>query len=251
MNKLRIISSILAVTVAMVWPTAAIQAAGTDAAGRAGAAAAQQSDTVVEEIVVTAVRKKSAFERPYSSIDGKRFFAGPFGDTDYIRAISRELKHQGQMQRVVTRRIHMPHEYAGSSLARYRYASADDCGIDRFRFYEGDGNFMALGYLDKKHEIIFDVIKGGGPFASPGLWGPYDQILGKKRHAMKMIMGDASKDGMGLLKSGYAIGMKPDMPGYELRESGRIYRSAVRKTGRCLAGKPHFADVGDPLVSKK
>lgn len=251
MKTLKISVSVLAVTLAMVWPTAATRAAGTNAASPAGASAARQSDTVVEEIVVTGVRKRKAYDRPYTSIDGKRFFEGPFGETDYILAISRLLKHQGRMQRVVTRRIHMPHEYAGSSLARYRYAAIDDCGIDRFTYYEGGDNFMALGYLDENNEIIFDVLKGGGPFASPGLWGPYDQILGKHRHAMKMIMGNASRDGMGFLKSGYAVGMKPDMPGYELRDSGRLYQAAVRRVGQCLAEKPHLADVGGPLVSKK
>jgi hypothetical protein len=203
----------------------------------------------IEEIVVKAVRQRSPYERPYVNVDGKRFFEGPYGDYSYILAIGQELKNRGDMKRIFTRRIAMPHEYASSSLDQYDYPLADDCGIDKFKFYDGGGKFMALGYVEGKKEIIFDVLIGGGPFSAPGIWGPYDQILGK-RHKMKLIMGNAAEDGMGNLKSGYAIGLKAALPGYELRENGRAYSDAVEKTGKCLADKIDMEAARRLLSSK-
>lgn len=202
----------------------------------------------VEEVVVRGVRQKKAFERDYVNVAGKRFFDGPYGDQSFILAIGQELKNRGEMQRVFTRRIKMPQDYPGSSLDRYRYPLADECGIEKFSFYDG-GEFMALGYKEGEKEIIFDVLIGGGPFSSPGIWGPYDQILGK-RHGMKLIMGDSEKDGMGLLKSGYAVGMKADMPTYELQEHGDIYRTAVDTAGQCLSDKINI-EAAKNLLSRK
>ena len=190
----------------------------------------------LEEVVVRAVRTRKSFERRYKNVQGKRFFDGPHGDSKFILAIGQELKNRGEKKRVFTRRIKMPQTYSASSLDRYTYALADDCGIEKFKFYEGGEDFMALGYVQGKKEIIFDVLTGGGPFASPGVWGPYDQILGK-RHKMKLIMGDASKDGMGLLKSGYSVGMKADLPSYELQAHGDVYGTAISTTGQCLSDK--------------
>lgn len=190
----------------------------------------------IEEVVVRAVRQRKSFEREYTSVAGKRFFDGPYGENKLILAISQELKNRGEKKRIFTRRIKMPQDYAASSLDRYHYPLADECGIEKFKFYQGGDDFMALGYQAGKKEILFDVMTGGGPFAAPGVWGPYDQILGK-RHKMKLIMGDASKDGMGLLKSGYAVGLKASIPTYAMQEYGENYNIALNNTGRCIAEK--------------
>lgn len=133
----------------------------------------------------------------------------------------------------------MPPDFPGSSLNRYHYPVADECGIEKFQLFDG-GEFIALGYEvslgGDKTEIIFDVLTGGGPFSAPSLWGPYDQIL-NRRHRMEMIMGDAAKDGMGLMKSGYSVGMKADLSSYEFTETGDVYGNAVSTTGQCLAEK--------------
>ena len=202
----------------------------------------------VEEVVVSAVRERKSFERQYMNVEGKRFFDGPYGNQSYILAIGQELKNRGEMKRIFTRRITMPQDYPGSSLNLYSYPLADDCGIEKFNFYDG-GEFMALGLANGNKEVIFDVLIGGGPFSSPGVWGPYDQIVGKQ-HRMKMIMGDAAKDGMGLLKSGYAVGMKADLPTYELQESGDIYSAAVDTVGQCLSDKINI-EAAKKLLSKK
>ncbi|MFQ5660583.1 MAG: hypothetical protein ACE5GZ_09155 [Gammaproteobacteria bacterium] len=189
----------------------------------------------VEEVVVTGSRIKKEWERQYKSVAGKRIFRGPYGDTHFIIAISQELKNRGEKKRVFTRGITMPHEYTSSSLDRYNYLIEEECGINNFKFYEGP-DFTALGYIEGKREILFDVMTGGGPFSSPGIWGPYDQIIGK-RHKMKMIMGDAKKDGLGMIKGGYAIGMKAALPSYELQEQGDLYGGIVKTTGQCLTDK--------------
>jgi hypothetical protein len=195
----------------------------------------------IEEIVVTAQRRKGMLDelnREYKSVDGKRIFEGPHGEMRFILAIGQEIKNKGEMKRIMSRRITMPADFPGSSLNRYQYPVAHECGIEKFQLFDG-GEFMALGYemnTGSGTEILFDVMLGGGPFSAPGIWGPYDQVLGR-RHKMELIMGDAQSDGMGLLQSGYAVGMKADLPTYDLMDLGDIYGSAVSATGQCLANK--------------
>jgi hypothetical protein len=206
----------------------------------------------VEEIVVRAQRQNGMLDdlkREYRSIDGKRIFDGPYGDIGFILAIGQELRNRGEMKKIMSRRINMPADFPGSSLNRYQYPVADECGIEKFQLFDG-GQFMALGYEVMTNrgtsEVIFDVLMGGGPFAAPSLWGPYDQIIGR-RHGMQMIMGDAAKDGMGLMKSGYAVGMKADLSNAEYNEVGDIYSNAINKTGQCLADKGDIKAAKDFL----
>lgn len=196
----------------------------------------------IEEIVVKAQRQNGMLDdlkREFKRVDGKRIFDGPYGETGYILTISQELKNHGEMKRIMTRRISMPPNFPGSSLNRYHLAVAHECGLEKFELFDG-GEFIALGYQvnpgQEKSEIIFDVLAGGGAFSSPSLWGPYDQILGRK-HGMEMIMGDAAKDGMGMMKSGYAVGMKAGLSSFEFTESGELYGNAIANTGKCLAEK--------------
>lgn len=202
----------------------------------------------VEEVVVKGTRIKRQWERQYKTVAGKRVFNGPYGNEHFIIAISQELKNRGEKKRIFTRGITMPQEYTASSLDRYRYLVAEECGINHFNFYEGP-DFTALGYVQGPREIIFDVMTGGGPFSAPGVWGPYDQIVGK-RHKMKMIMGDAAKDGLGLLKGGYAIGMRVSLPSYELQEHGDGYGNIIRDTGQCLSDKTNREAAGRVLSGK-
>ncbi len=203
----------------------------------------------LEEVVVTMKRlKKNAFERDYKSIAGKRIFDGPYGNEEFIIAIGQELKNRGEKKRVFTRGIQMPQSYSSSSLDRYHYPITDECGIENFRFYEG-GEFRALAYKQGEKENILDVMTGGGPFSAPGVWGPYDQIMGK-RHKMKMIMGDAKKDGMGLMESGYAIGMKAKLPTYVLQQYGDNFSIAIDNTGQCLVDKTD-EEAANRLLSGK
>ena len=94
--------------------------------------------------------------------------------------------------------------------------------------------------------MILDVMVGGGPFAAPQLWGPYDQILGDKHNSsMKLMMGDGKKDGMGLLKASYAIGMTPVMDDGAYEDLGSSYVSAVQDTANCLINN---GDHKEPVI---
>jgi len=200
----------------------------------------------LEEVVVTAVRQRKVFERDYAAVAGKRIFDGPYGNEKFIIAIGQELKNRGEKKRVFTRGIKMPQSFSSSSLDRYHYPVDDECGIEKFKFYEG-GDFRALGYKQGEKEVILDVMTGGGPFSAPGVWGPYDQIMGR-RHKMKMIMGDAKSDGMGLMESGYAIGMKAKLPTYELQQYGDNFNIAIDNVGQCLVDKTD-KEAADRLIS--
>jgi hypothetical protein len=200
----------------------------------------------LEEVVVTAVRQRKVFERDYAAVAGKRIFDGPYGNEKFIIAIGQELKNRGEKKRVFTRGIKMPQSFSSSSLDRYHYPVDDECGIEKFKFYEG-GDFRALGYKQGEKEVILDVMTGGGPFSAPGVWGPYDQIMGR-RHKMKMIMGDAKSDGMGPIESGYAIGMKAKLPTYELQQYGDNFNIAIDNVGQCLVDKTD-KEVAGRLIS--
>lgn len=202
----------------------------------------------LEEVVVSARREKQVFERDYKSIGGKRIFDGPYGNQDFIIAIGQELKNRGEKKRVFTRGLKMPQSYSASSLDRYHYPISDDCGIENFQFFEG-ADFRALGHRQGGKEMLIDVMTGGGPFSAPGVWGPYDQIRGR-RHKMKMIMGDAKSDGMGLMESGYAIGMKAKLPTYEMQAYGDKFSIAIDKTGQCLIDKTD-EEAAQRLISGK
>ncbi len=67
---------------------------------------------------------------------------------------------------------------------------------------------------------------------------------------MKMIMGDAKKDGMGLMESGYAIGMKAKLPTYELQQYGDNFNIAIDSAGQCLFDKTD-EEAANRLISGK
>ena len=155
----------------------------------------------MEEIEVEGTIEKG--DRAYTQQDGKRFITNPYGVKKSILAVAEETKNKGERKRISTRGIKMPPDYVGRSIYRYQYTFPSG---GKFSYYEGKDGFIGLGYHSDDGVIVLDVLDGAGPFASPMLWGPYDQIVGdKKRSTMEMMMGDGSQDGMGLLKSGYAI----------------------------------------------
>ena len=207
-----------------------------------------QDVPTVEELVITGTRVKKEWERKYKNVAGKRIFKGPYGDEKLIIAIGQELKNRGEKKRVFTRGISMPQTYTGSSLDYYKYPAEEDCGINHFSFYEGP-EFTALGYIKGPKEILLDVMTGGGPFSAPGIWGPYDQVVGM-RHGMKMIMGDAAKDGLGPIKGGYAIGMQANLESYEMQDFGDGYGEVITSTGTCLNDKLN-AEAASRVLSGK
>lgn len=82
-------------------------------------------------------------------------------------------------------------------------------------------------------KVVLDVLVGGGAFSSPKLWGPYDQLLGDKDNSsMQLMMGDGSKDGMGLLKASYAIGYTAVMAEEDYSTLGYAYGNAINDTVR-------------------
>jgi hypothetical protein len=193
----------------------------------------EYSNQPIPEITVKAVREKKAWERSYSVKNGKRFVTDPYGDVESILKVASEAKKQGRLKRVSTRGIKMPQEYVGGVLNRYDYKFPEECGGQKFSYYEGEG-FGALGYHNGSG-VILDVMVGGGPFTAPQLWGPYDQILGDKHNStMRLMMGDGGKDGMGLLKAAYAIGMTAKMPRSDFKDFGDQYMQAVNHTANCM-----------------
>lgn len=189
--------------------------------------------TLQEMPEVQVIGKRDKSTRAYKINNGKRFVTDPYGDVESILMVASEAKRQGKLKRVSTRKITMPSNYIGGSINRYEYQFPKECGGEKFSYFEGEG-FGALGHHQGK-TIILDVMVGGGPFSSPQLWGPYDQVLGDKHNrTMKLMMGNGKKDGMGLLKASYAIGMTPVMSDEDFDRMGDSYVSAVHNTVLCL-----------------
>lgn len=193
-----------------------------------------KNDPAVEVMPeVNVMGKKSKKERAFKIKNGKRFVTDPYGDVESILTVASETKRNGKLKRVSTRGITMPQDYVGGVINRYDYQFPEACGGGKFSYYEGEG-FGALGYRNGK-TVILDVMVGGGPFAAPQLWGPYDQVLGDKHNvAMKLMMGNGKQDGMGLLKASYAIGMTPVMAQEDYKRLGNTYVNAVQETANCL-----------------
>lgn len=185
--------------------------------------------SVMSDVEVTGSYDRS--DRGYTQENGKRFITNPYGETESILAVAAKTKEQGKLKRVSTRGIKMPSGYVGGFINKYEHTFANG---QTFSYYEGEG-FGALGYHAGEGKVILDVLVGGGAFSSPKLWGPYDQLLGDKDNSsMHLMMGDGSKDGMGLLKASYAIGYTALMAEEDYSSLGNAYSGAVQDTVRDL-----------------
>jgi hypothetical protein len=200
---------------------------------------------VMSDVEVTGTYDSS--DRAYSQQDGKRFITNPYGETESILAIAAQTKAEGELKRVSTRGIKMPSGYVGGFINKYERTFANG---ETFSYYEGEG-FGALGYHAGDGKVILDVLVGGGAFSSPKLWGPYDQLLGDKDNSsMQLMMGDGSKDGMGLLKASYAIGYTAVLAEEDYSTLGNAYGSAVNETVKNLIASGDAPDMNIASASE-
>ncbi len=213
----------LAKSLPMLFLASGIFMSGSAAAG--GITAPGVDIKVMSDVEVTGEYDTS--DRAYSQEDGKRFITNPYGETESILAVAAETKAKGKLKRVSTRGIKMPSGYVGGFINKYENTFANG---ETFSYYEGDG-FGALGYHADDGTVVLDVLVGGGAFSSPKLWGPYDQLLGDKDNSsMQLMMGDGSKDGMGLLKASYAIGYTAVLAEEDYSNLGNAYGTAINET---------------------
>ena len=200
--------------------------------------------SVIPTIDVVAQREQE--QRPYLIEAGKRFVSQPYGEVELILGVAAEVRLHGEKRRIRTRGVEMPSEYAPSFVDRYDYTLPGSCGGQTFSYYEGDG-FAALGYHAEQGKVILDVLAGGGPFTGPRLWGAYDQVLNSNVR-MDLMFGGGKKDGMGLLKASYKIGLMPVMRTGSKDYYGELYSHAVAKAAACepthIPGIRH-ADSGE------
>lgn len=164
--------------------------------------------------------------------DGDRFISVPYGDTHGILDVVATVQQRGVRSRARIRdfRIADGVGTAERAVERFDYTVPEACGGHRFIYLAGRG-FTALGF-HYEHRIVLDVLSGGGGLTAPRLWGPNDQVL-NDFVPMRLVAGDASKDGIGLLKASYVVGLLADLPKGELEEYGQAYAAAVRKAQGC------------------
>lgn len=189
-------------------------------------------------------------DREYLIEAGKRFVSKPHGEIELIMAVAEQVRVNGEYRRVRTRGLQMPAEYTESFIDRYDYTMPASCGGKTFSYYEGEG-FSALGYHGRGRKMIVDVLAGGGPYAAPRLWGPYDQILNSNVR-MDLMMGDGAKDGMGVLKASYKIGLMTGMSNDSKDYYGQLYSRAISAAAECQGPRlPQVrqADVIAPVTA--
>ncbi len=214
--------------------------------GSAGITASHIAVEALPQVDVTA--RKLQNEKAYQQVDGKRFVTKPFGEVQAILGVAAKIKAAGKMKRVSTRGITMPNQTTSSFVDRYDFKFSEECGGGKFSYYEADG-FGALGYHQGK-KVILDVLVGGGGFSSPKLWGPYDQVLNDNVQ-MHLMFGNGKTDGMGLLKSSYAIGQVPVMADEDFDDYGNSYSSGVDKTYSCLVKNGDLPDISEMVAATK
>lgn len=175
------------------------------------------------DIEVTGERDRH--DRAYTKEGADRFITKPYGESESILKIAAKTKELGVKKRVSTRKITMPPSFVGSFINMYKHTYENG---KTFYFFEGE-NFEALGYAAGGGSTVVDVLSGAA-FTGPKLWGPYDQVIGKNRSAMTLLMADGGKDGLGLLKSSYAVGHTAVMEEEEYESYGSSYFEAVLDT---------------------
>lgn len=226
----------LAKSLPMLFLASGIFMSGSSAAADISSPASGIS--IMPDVEVTGTYDKS--DRAYSQENGKRFITNPYGETESILAIAAQTKSQGKLKRVSTRGIKMPSGYVGGFINKYENTFANG---ETFSYYEGEG-FGALGYHADDGKVVLDVLVGGGAFSAPKLWGPYDQLLGDKDNSsMQLMMGDGSKDGMGLLKASYAIGYTAVMAEEDYADLGNAYGTAVNETVKNMIASGSSPDM--------
>lgn len=175
------------------------------------------------DIEVTGERSRN--DRAYTKEGADRFITKPYGESESILKIAAKTKELGVKKRVSTRKITMPPSYVGSFINMYKHTYENG---KTFYFFEGE-NFEALGFAAGKGSTVVDVLSGAA-FTGPKLWGPYDQVIGKNRSSMTLLMADGGKDGLGLLKSSYSVGHTAVMDEEEYESYGSSYFEAVLDT---------------------
>ena len=169
--------------------------------------------------------ERSRHDRAYTKEGADRFITKPYGESESILKIAAKTKELGVKKRVSTRKITMPPSYVGSFINMYKHTFENG---KTFYFFEGE-NFEALGFAAGKGSTVVDVLSGAA-FTGPKLWGPYDQVIGKNRSSMTLLMADGGKDGLGLLKSSYSVGHTAVMEEEEYESYGSSYFEAVLDT---------------------
>ena len=162
--------------------------------------------------------------------EGRRFMSGPHGEVDHILRVAAETRRRGEAVKVSAVELQVPDRALNNILTRYDYRFPEDCGGQRFSYYEGH-DFRALGH-HQGDKVVVDVLVGGGPFTAPRLWGPYDQVLNDSVD-MQMLVGSGEQDSFGLMKASYTVGLVARLPEERRDGYGDVYRLATAGAGAC------------------
>ena len=163
--------------------------------------------------------------------EGGRFMSNPYGESESIISISKHIKDLGKKKKILSRGIKIPNKTHNQFISQYSYTFPKQCGAFTFSSYSGQ-EFSALG-LHYKDVIILDAITTSGPYASPRIWGLYDQLLNEKT-SMNILFENPGTGSIGLTSSSYMVGMVATFPEEKKQILGSIYKKAVAFTSKCI-----------------
>ncbi len=175
--------------------------------------------------------------------EGHRYSSAPYGETAAILSVASKVRHNGVKHTISSRGLHIPSKSENRVIQRYDLTFPVTCGGQTFSYYEGK-DFSALGY-HTNGKVVFDLLKGGGPYSAPRLWGPYDQVINDPA-PMHVVFSNGSDEGFGLVKASFMVGKVAEMPQHKVNSYGGTYSESVYTAGSCDA----LNSTGNILVQK-
>ena len=163
--------------------------------------------------------------------EGGRFMSTPYGESELIVSINNHIQELGQQRKIQSRGINLPNKAHNQYISQYNYTFPKQCGAFTFSSYHGE-EFSALG-LHYKGVIILDAITTSGPYASPRIWGLYDQLLNEKT-SMNILFENPGSGEIGLTSSAYMVGMVATFPEKKKQSLGAIYKQALSSASKCI-----------------
>ena len=200
-----------------------VVASSTNSISHASAATAKKENSTK---ILYGVRK----HLPVQS-EGGRFISDPYGESRSIVSISNYIQTSGTKKTILARGISIPNKLPNQIISQYSHTFPKHCGAYTFSSYQGQ-DYKALG-LHYKGIIILDAMTTSGPFASPRIWGLYDQILNEKT-SMNILFENPNTGTIGLTSSSYMVGMVPTFPEEKKHDLGTIYKHAVSSAVKCV-----------------
>ena len=203
----------------------------------------------------TPANQQDASNLPRVYLDSQYLLSGPFGDKQAINSFSQLVQHHARHRVVANRQFELPNKPANEILKVYDVSLPSHCGGHVFTLVEGD-ELLMLNYhfprtADQTIEIR-DYIVAPDPFASAGLWGPYDHTLDSVCRMVLVSSDEGNHASLGLLDGNYAVGWMTPLSSRRQDYLGKQYQAAINDVRNCDAAQlaAHVSGSSNTVVKR-